>query len=280
MIDNLEIVKPLLEWAGGKSWIAEDLFNKLNTEFNSYHEPFLGGGSFFLKLKSAGKISEVAYLNDSNSDLINTYRQIKNRPKQVCFCLEKYKNNERSYYKVRDQVMESKTEKAAQFIYLNRTCYNGIYRVNLKGEFNVPFGHKQYKTLFDFNKIYRLHKLLQNVSLTNTDFYHTLSYVKENDLVFLDPPYTVNHEHNGFVKYNEKIFSWEDQLRLKIYVEEIIRKKAFFILTNACHKSIYDLFSKVAKPIIKQRQSVVGGKKATRGLVHEYIFSNCLRTNG
>ncbi len=270
--------RPFLRWAGGKSWLVNDISSKLTISFNNYHEPFLGSAAIFIKLKSEGKIKHKAYLNDINTELINAYRQIKNHPDEVCNLLRTYRNNEIFYYRVRGRDTSDNIQKASNFIYLNRTCFNGIYRVNLDGEFNVPFGFKTYRPLFDYDNMTQMHDLLKaNVRLISKDFFDILENIKKNDLVFIDPPYTVNHENNGFIKYNEKIFSWQDQIRLKIFIKEVIKKKAYFILTNASHESIYQLFGDITKPVRKERISLIGGKNATRGMIHEYVFSNCLK---
>ncbi len=272
------ITRPFLRWAGGKSWLVNDIANKLKTDFNNYHEPFLGSAALFIKLKTQSKIKNKAYLNDVNAELINSYRQLKNYPNEVCELLRTYRNNETFYYNVRGRSSNDKIRRASDFIYLNRTCFNGIYRVNLNGEFNVPYGFKKYKPLFDYDNLSQMHNLLKNdVRLISKDFFDTLVNIKKDDLVFIDPPYTVNHENNGFIKYNERIFSWEDQIRLKSFIKQIIKKKAYFILTNASHESILQLFGDIVKPIIKERVSLIGGKEASRGIVHEYVFSNCLK---
>jgi len=272
------IAKPFLRWAGGKSWLVNDIVSKLKSDFNNYHEPFLGSAALFIKLKNQEKIKGKVYLNDINSALINAYRELKNHPNEVFDLLRNYRNNETFYYQVRERNSIDNIRRASDFIYLNRTCFNGIYRVNLKGEFNVPYGFKKYKPLFDYANLSQMHNLLKyNVRLLSKDFFETLKNIKKNDLVFIDPPYTVNHENNGFIKYNEKIFSWEDQIRLKSFIKQIIKKKAYFILTNASHDSISQLFSDIARPVLKERISLIGGKEANRGIVHEYVFSNCLK---
>jgi DNA adenine methylase len=163
---------------------------------------------------------------------------------------------------------------AARFIYLNRTCFNGLYRVNLKGEFNVPYGFKNYRQLFDFNKLRRVSKLLKPTILRCYDFSASLEHVKSGDLVFLDPPYTATHIVNGFTKYNEKLFTSQDQERLASFVREIRKRGAYYILTNSRHDSIRELFGKIDTPVIVTRASVIGGKRARRGIIEEYVFTN------
>jgi len=144
----------------------------------------------------------------------------------------------------------------------------------LKGKYNVPYGFKTYKDLFDFERYRKTSEVLKKAKLSCDDFANTIDNVESNDLVFLDPPYTATNTKNGFIKYNETLFSWEDQKRLASYIEKIINKNAFFILTNAKHKSVEALFSKYFTPVSIQRASVIGGKNAKRGIIEEYIFTN------
>ncbi|AGA77676.1 DNA adenine methylase [Echinicola vietnamensis] len=275
LLTNDTTAKPFLRWAGGKTWLLKYLDAFLPKKFNNYHEPFIGGGSVFIYLKSTGKIKGNAYLSDKNEDLINAYNILKDQPEELIKILGEYKNEKDFYYFIRDQKFTDQLRQAGQFIFLNRTSFNGIYRVNLKGEYNVPYGFKKYKQLFDFENLRSLSRLLSNTSMRFRDFAETINEIKKEDLVFLDPPYTVAHGNNGFVKYNQKIFSWQDQERLKEFLEEIVKKEAYFILTNAAHESISNLFNDVTKPHEINRYSVVGGVGAERREISEYIFTNC-----
>ena len=275
LIKNKVRVKPFLRWAGGKRWLTKSFTNYLPTRFRNYHEPFLGGASIFLHLKSNGLINGKSYLSDFNPDLINCYEQIQNQVEDVISELKNLKNTQKDYYKIRGQKPESNILKAAQFIYLNKTSFNGIYRVNLKGEYNVPYGFKKTKDLFEFDNMRSINNILNNnVQFLSNDFYSSIQNIQKGDLVFLDPPYTVAHENNGFIKYNQKIFQWNDQQRLAELVREIISRKAHYILTNAAHSSISDLFSSLGQKHIVERSSNIGGKGAARHKVNEYIFTN------
>lgn len=271
------ILKPFLRWAGGKTWLLKDIYNYLPEKFNNYYEPFLGGGSVYIHLKSTGKIQNEAFLSDRNTDLINAYNVIKYNSFELIRILKEYKNEKEFYYFLRDQKYSNDIQKAAQFIFLNRTSFNGVYRVNLRGEYNVPYGFKEYKVLFDFDNLLKLRDIFQEASFVSSDFEETLEKVQKGDLIFLDPPYTVAHENNGFIKYNQKIFAWEDQERLAEYIELIKAKEAYFILTNAVHFNINNLFQKVGSKHILNRYSVVGGKGAKREEISEYIFTNCIK---
>lgn len=270
------ILKPFLRWAGGKTWLLKDICKYLPENFNNYYEPFLGGGAVYIHLKSIGKIQNEAFLSDRNSDLINAYNVIKHATYELIRILNEYRNEKEFYYFLRDQKFSNDIQKAAQFIFLNRTSFNGIYRVNLRGEYNVPYGFKNYKILFDFDNLLKLMDTFKDTSFTTCDFEDTIETVRKGDLVFLDPPYTVAHENNGFIKYNQKIFAWEDQERLAEYIELIKAKGAYFILTNAVHININNLFQNIGSKHLVNRYSVVGGRGAKRKVISEYIFTNCI----
>lgn len=272
ILENGRIKRSIIRWAGGKTWLLKELRNILPQEYNNYHEPFLGGGSVYYYLNPPGK----SFLSDTNKVLINSFLQIRDNVEEVISTLRRYNNTKEDYYKIRKIKYTDPAKQAAQFFYLNRTGYNGIYRVNFKGQYNVPYGYKNYKILYHFDRYRKASKQLQAANLYVDDFETSLDNVKENDLVFLDPPYTASYTINGFIKYNEKLFSWEDQARLADFLMEIKKKKAFYILTNAKHKDVYKLFSKINKPITMKRACLVGGKQAKRGIVEEYVFTNTI----
>jgi len=264
------IDKPIFRWAGGKNWLLRDLHKFLPSSFNNYHEPFFGGGSVFFYLKPKRK----SYLSDKNDDLMNTYHVIQNNVEEVITILKQFKNTKEEYYRIRDQEFQSAVEKTAKFIYLNRFCFNGLYRVNLNGIYNVPYGFKKYKQLFDYERLRKASLLFKNAFLSSEDFEVSLKRIEAGDLVFLDPPYTASNVKNGFIKYNEKLYAWHDQKRLASYIKKLIRKGAFFILTNAKHESVKELFGSICSPISIKRSNVIGGRNAKRGITEEYIFTN------
>ncbi len=269
------IEKPFLRWAGGKRWLIKHLHNFLPKEFNNYHEPFLGGASIFLYLKSRDLISGHSFLSDFNIDLINAYEQLKNNPEIIGDLIQGYKNEKDFYYSIRSVNPQNDIERAAIFIYLNRTSYNGIYRVNREGTYNVPFGYRAGKNVLDCSNFQMLSSLFsKNVTFQSCDFEIVKENLSAHDLVFLDPPYTVAHENNGFVQYNQQIFSWEDQKRLTGLLRTISESNAYFILTNAAHTSIAELFDGLGHLHIVKRPSTIGGKGAKRIQVNEYIFTN------
>ena len=269
-------VKPFLRWAGGKNWLIKEFSQFPLEDINNYFEPFIGGGSIFLYLTQIGKLKNQAYISDINKELIDCYIQIRDNVESVISNLCHYRNDKSFYYSIRDTIPSSDSEAAARFIYLNRTSFNGIYRVNLNGVYNVPYGFKHYPVLFDYDNLRGISKMLKNTNILHCDFQLILQSVQKKDFVFLDPPYTVAHGNNGFIKYNQKLFSWQDQKRLKETAELITDKGAYFLLTNASHPSIDALFCNIGTKIQFDRYSVIGGKHANRGKIKEYIFTNLM----
>jgi DNA adenine methylase len=260
-------VVPFLKWAGGKRWLARAHQEIFNVNFNRYIEPFLGSGSVFFFLTP-----DNAILSDKNKDLVDAYRALKKDWGKV---LKKLKEHSKEhsfdhYYKVRSSTYKDEFSRAAQFIYLNRTCWNGLYRVNRQGQFNVPKGTKD-KVLLETDDFKKISDCLKNTVLKDGDFEAVIEMATEGDLLFVDPPYTVNHNKNGFLKYNEKIFSWQDQQRLSRCVIEAKTRGANVILTNADHESVKNLYSKHFNLISIPRSSILSGKSEFRGKVSELL---------
>lgn len=264
-------ISPILRWAGGKRWLIPKV-KELVSEytFNSYYEPFLGGAAMFF----GNEFAPVSHLNDSNAELIEMYRQVREYPTEVSVLLESYVNSEASYYALRGAIPEEPLERAARFIFLNHTSYNGIYRVNLRGDYNVPYGARKSINLPTEQHLRQISARLKGATLTSSDFQTAVDSAAEGDLVFLDPPYTVAHNNNGFVKYNQKLFSFADQERLCDSLKRVADKGAFFILTNAAHESIEQLFGGIGRRLTISRGNSIGGSKAARGRAEEYLFTN------
>jgi len=271
-LEKIKSVKPFLRWAGGKTWLIKHLSNFLPKQgFNNYHEPFLGGGSVFFHLKPP-----KAYLSDLNKELIDTYEQVKTNVESVIVELSKFENNEKHYYDIRNENYSDEAKRAAKFIFLNQTSFNGIYRVNLKGVYNVPYGYRS-TNYFNPENLRLVSNALSNVELFHADFNSTIDNINENDLVFLDPPYTVTHNNNGFIKYNKKLFDLDSQFALSKYIDEIKNKGAYYILTNAAHEQVEVIFKKDNDRSQElKRASLIGGKKAKRGRYAELIITNIL----
>lgn len=265
--DELKIL-PFLKWAGGKRWLVSNYSKWIPAEFDRYIEPFLGGGALFFHLKP-----ESAVLGDINLDLIETYESVRNNYKAVLKHLEKHhkKHSENYYYRVRATIPKSKYERAARFIYLNRTCWNGLYRVNLNGEFNVPIGTKK-DVLYEEDDFQKLSSTLKRSTLICTDFEDLVDMAGEGDLVFVDPPYTVRHNKNAFIKYNERLFSWRDQERLFYAVKRAKRRGAKILGTNAFHDSVKQLYRGEFEIKRVSRTSSISSKSETRSRYDELLI--------
>jgi len=273
MIESFTKPKPFLRWAGGKTWFLKELSKYIpENGFNNYIEPFVGGGSVFFHLNP-----NTAFLSDLNSELTDTYNVLKEDVESLILELMKYKNDMDFYYRIRQEKPKNSIKQAAKFIYLNQTSFNGIYRENLKGEYNVPFGYRK-KDFLQPEILRAANKALQSAIITSRDFQESIDNIGEGDLVFIDPPYTVTHNNNGFIKYNAKLFDLDAQHRLSDFIDEVRNRGAYYILTNAAHSEIRNIFQKENDPIIEiSRASLIGGKKAKRGLYEEYIITNVLQ---
>ncbi len=261
-------VKPFLKWAGGKRWLVAQHLSIFPSSYNRYIEPFLGSGAVFFNLCPKSSI-----LSDINNDLIDTYRAIQIDWKKVFSTLKKHHKNhcKEYYYKVRSIKPKTIYDRAARFIYLNRTCWNGLYRVNLKGEFNVPIGTKT-DVIMKTDDFAKVSELLKNVKLKNLDFEHVVNEAKAGDLLFIDPPYTVRHYHNGFIKYNEKLFSWNDQERLSECLKRAKKRGASIVLTNASHSSIKKLYEDSFILETVKRSSIIAANPSNRKQSKELVI--------
>lgn len=267
VLERKLITVPFLKWAGGKRWLITSHPELFPQNYNRYLEPFLGSGAvyFYMQPKSA-------VLGDTNSALIDTYTAIKDDWEPIAKALTSYdrRHNREFYYEVRDRTFRSPSKKAAQFIYLNRTCWNGLYRVNLKGKFNVPVGTKE-RVILASDNFKGVSNSLQNTELHTVDFHKIVDSAERNDFLFIDPPYTVKHNLNGFVKYNDKLFSWDDQVRLRDCVDNAVARGVKVLLTNADHESVRELYKGMGEMLSLNRPSVIAGKANGRGTFSELV---------
>jgi len=270
MVDNKPIVTPFLKWAGGKRWLVSSHPELFPEDYACYLEPFLGSGAVFFHLQP-----DEAVLGDVNADLINTYDAIKCDWKAVYTHLKTHQRNHNKayYYEIRGKAFRSPIKKAAQFIYLNRTCFNGIYRVNLDGKFNVPMGTKN-NVLLSTDDFKTVSETLHNADFYNVDFEKIIDISEKNDFLFIDPPYTVKHNNNGFIQYNENIFSWDDQVRLRDCIDNAVIRGVKVLLTNADHSSIRELYKDIGTIKSLDRLSVISGKANARGRYSELIVKS------
>jgi DNA adenine methylase len=259
---------PFLKWAGGKRWLSDRVLELIPEGFGTYFEPFLGSGAIFFSLQP-----KAAVLSDLNGDLINAYTSIRDCSEKVNVVLRQHHrlHSKDYYYSIRASTLRAQHKRAAQFIYLNRTCWNGLYRVNLSGAFNVPIGTKT-KVILDTDDFPATAKLLSRAELHCRDFEVTINLAGENDVIFADPPYTIHHNHNGFVKYNENIFSWQDQIRLRDAIVRAATRGAKIIMTNANHESVRNLYSEGFTLTPMSRMSVIAGASTARKAYEELLI--------
>jgi DNA adenine methylase len=262
---NTSEIVPLLKWAGGKRWFAAQHLAFVPENFSRYVEPFLGSGALFFKIRP-----QTAILSDLNARLIEMYRAITIDWRGVKkHLLEHAKHHSAEYYyKVRSRRCKTEITRAAQMLYLNRTCWNGLYRVNLRGEFNVPRGTKD-SVILPTDDFAATAGALKGAELRVADFEDTLADCKAGDFVFIDPPYTVRHNMNGFIKYNDRLFSWEDQVRLKDAAVRANARGADILILNANHESIRELYKGACETTPLDRQSVLAAAAEHRGKVEE-----------
>ncbi|MBA8841960.1 DNA adenine methylase [Ochrobactrum sp. RH2CCR150] len=261
-------MKPFLKWAGGKRWLARSAPQLFELKYERYLEPFLGSGAIFFHL-----LPNIAILSDSNKRLINLYQCLKESPSKILDQLKIHEKNHNDsyYYTIRSSQTDDRYVEAGIFLYLNRTCWNGLYRENMKGEFNVPRGTKD-TIIFPDDNFLAISEALAGAEIKACDFSSVLKVARNGDLVFVDPPYTVKHNFNGFVKYNEKIFSWDDQVRLSHEIIEAVKRGASVILTNADHPSIHELYNGYGVRMSVERESVLAAKSNYRGRTTEAVF--------
>lgn len=258
-------ITPFLRWAGGKQWLVNSLIDLIPKDYAKYYEPFLGGGALYFALKP-----ENATLGDVNRDLIEAYLAIQANPSSVIRKITQWSNTKPEYYKIRQKKFSSKTSRAARFIFLNKTCWNGLYRVNKQGDFNVPFSNNK-REIIDPSEIKLASELLKGAQIVTSDFEDLVSPAQERDLVYLDPPYTVAHSNNGFRQYNEKLFSWEDQVRLANVAKKLADKGCYVIVSNALHSSIEDIYPTFQK-IELERHSILAASTKARKKIKEALF--------
>ena len=268
MAEPQPILVPFLKWAGGKRWLTSSHNRLFPPKFERYVEPFLGSGAVFFHLRP-----KSAILADRNAELLNVYNEIRCNWHKVNRALRRHQRNhsEHYYYLERSRVRRASHERAAQLIYLNRTCWNGLYRVNLEGKFNVPIGTKS-SVLLGTDDFEQAAFLLSRATLKVSDFEPILDGVEKNDFVFVDPPYVTRHNFNGFIKYNETIFTWDDQIRLATAVGRAACRGALILLTNADHpsiKALYEGFSTTHRIHSLKRSSVLAASANQRGVVTE-----------
>ncbi|NLI73841.1 MAG: DNA adenine methylase [Euryarchaeota archaeon] len=290
-VTNLSIsARSFLKWAGGKSSLVKtfDKEGLLPRHFTDYYEPFLGGGAVFFYLYDNKYLQNNASLTDINKELIDTYNEIKLRPEQIIEELRSLSKNisKERYYQLRKEFNDLKgnnsltskecIRKSALMITLNKTCFNGLYRENKKGEFNVPYGRYKRPRILDEDNINAVSAALANTSIENNDFTHCLRSASEGDFVYFDPPYMPISETSNFTSYSNGGFSFEDQKRLSEVVSKLTERKVLVLLSNSYHdevKKLYEGIDGIYLNTVQARRSI-NRDGAGRKPVLEYAITN------
>jgi len=263
------MISPVFRWAGSKRKSLPVLADFWKPTFNRYVEPFVGSAALFFRVEPA-----VALLGDINADLIEAYEVIRDRPDDVHRAVSRIPRTETHYYKVRalETAEMNSLTKAVRFVYLNRYCFNGIYRTNRDGKFNVPYANKKPGTIPPIEDFRKCASLLERATLKSSDFGSILSTVRKGDFVYLDPPYAVN-SRRVFKQYGKKEFGEPDLARLGLHLENINRKGASFVASYADCREARSLFAKWITRKIQVRRNVAGFVSARR-LAVEIVATN------
>lgn len=271
-------LQPFTKWTGGKRQLLPVIKSLMPDNYNGYFEPFIGGGALFFDLAP-----EKAVINDFNSELVNCYLQIKERPLELIALLaEHQKNNSKDYFLDLRSVdrdgridMMTDAERAARIMYLLRVDFNGLYRVNAKNQFNAPYGNYKNPKIVHSELILAISDYLNSADITITtgDFEKAVDSVEAGDFVYFDPPYIPLSETSAFTSYTHEGFSYDDQVRLRDCVKRLDEKGAYVMLSNSSSPLVEELY----KDFIVHKVDVTrtnGAKASSRGKISEIIVTN------
>ena len=266
--------KPFIKWVGGKRQLIKMIKEYLPQNFNNYFEPFIGGGALFFELKR-----EDSFINDYNPELTNLYNIIKTKPNELIDELKGHINSSEYYYEMRALDRDEKVykklsgvKKASRFIYLNKSGFNGLYRVNKKAQFNVPYGRYKNPKYLDEKNIISCSKLLQSTTITTGDFENIKDQIKKGDFIYLDPPY-VPLNSSSFTSYTDVGFDEDMQFRLKEFCDYIDEIGAYFMLSNSYTDFILDLYNGYDIKTVEANRAI-NSKADLRGKVKEVLVRN------
>ena len=265
---------PFLKWAGGKSQLITTYDAFFPKTFNRYFEPFTGGGAIFFHLKNSHKDFKAS-LSDLNAELINCYTMIRDDVEALIEQLQSHPNEAEYFYKLRsiDAKTLSEIERAARLIYLNKTCFNGLYRVNSKGQFNVPFGRYKNPRTCNETNLRACSAALANVDLNCRPFDHVLKYAKKGDLVYFDPPYHPLSSTANFTSYTRNCFSGDDQEHLAEVFAKLDKRGCHVMLSNSDCAFIRDIFKDFRIETVNAIRAI-NCKSEGRGKITEVLVLN------
>ena len=267
-------IYPIVKWVGGKRQLMFELLNNMPENYNRYFEPFIGGGALFFELQP-----DNAYISDMNEELINLYKVVRDNVDELIIDLKKHDISKEYFMRIRDIDRTSDYEKwsnvkkASRFIYLNRTCFNGMYRVNSKGEFNVPFGHYKNPRIVEENNLINCSNLLQRTEIRHADYSEILNRVKKGDFVYFDPPYVPLSETSSFTSYTKDGFDMNMQFKLRDVCDELNSMGVKFLLSNSDTKLVNELYENYnIKKVFASRQ--INANADGRGKITEVLVRN------
>lgn len=274
-----KLIAPVLKWVGGKRQLLEEIFRYIPERFTTYYEPFVGGGAVFFHLQP-----RKAIINDVNFELMNIYQVIKEDVAGLIEELKKHQeNNEEQYfYQIREQDRDKEgyskltpVERAARILYLNKTCYNGLFRVNKAGEFNTPFGNYRNPNIVNEITLQAVSKYLNKAKITLlcTDFAEVLQGARKGAFVYLDPPYDPVSDTASFTGYDKGGFGRDEQVRLKETCDKLHKKGVKFLLSNSATDFIKDLYKDYQIEVIQAKRAI-NSKPDKRGEVDEVLVRN------
>jgi DNA adenine methylase len=264
-------LKPFVKWAGGKTQLLPELLKNKPRNYNRYIEPFVGGGALLFELKSKN-----ALINDSNEELINCYIVIREKPNELIEELNKHKNEKEYFLGIRKLIPSqlSQVERAARLIYLNRTCFNGLWRVNKKNQFNTPFGNYKNPKIVNPPLLHSISEYLQEVVICSEDFEKFLmNNAKKGDFIYIDPPYHPISKYSDFKRYTKDFFGIEEQKRLANLFAKLDKKGCFVLLSNSYSDLILELFKDFKIDTVFAKR-IINKDPNGRGNVKEVLVKN------
>lgn len=276
---NLKVKpKPIIKWVGGKTKLLSNIIKNLPEEFNNYFEPFTGGASVAIEIVKRNRLHPKKYtVSDVNKSLINCYTVVCSNFEELVVELRKdvYQNALDKYIQNRDRFNAiknentSEVERAALFIYLNKCGFNGMYRENLSGKYNIPFGKMNNPTICDIDTLTNFKNMMQNVNIVCCEYQDVFDEIQENDFVYLDPPY-----HDTFTDYHSSTFGEKEQTKLKVNLDNLHARGVKFMVSNSATKFIKELYSSYNVVEIETKYSVGGAGVERNKKKQEVLIKN------
>lgn len=271
------LVEPVLKWVGGKRQLLKDIEIHIPRKFSTFYEPFLGGGAVLFHLQP-----HKAVVNDINEELINVYTVIRDNVEELIEDLKKHKNEAEYFYNIRELDRDkeaynrlSSIKKASRLIYLNKTCYNGLFRVNQQGEFNTPFGRYKNPNIVNEVTLRAVSNYFNKAQITFkcTDFEESVKEIRKGSFVYFDPPYDPVSDSANFTGYDKGGFDRDEQIRLKQLCDKLNNRNVKFLLSNSATEFILDLYKDYNIAIVKAKRAI-NSRGDKRGEVNEVLVKN------